>query len=120
MIPLATDRITITRIAEDPNLDSYDAPHTYAPYVEHVRATIAPMERGVSEMFLGGQKERIALRLTCDPVDLLYTDVVLDESSGDRYNVAWARQRVGIPPVGPKAGYWDYTEAIIILTQGEM
>src|SRR5216684_2432430 len=100
MIPLATHLITVKRPPEDPLLDAYDQPINYVPYVEHVRATI-DRYRGTGQLeFVGGQRESMKLFMVCDPVDLQYTDIIMDEATGQIYDIAWVIQRENIPPIG--------------------
>jgi hypothetical protein len=52
--------------------------------------------RGSESLDGGTQQLEISDRLTTDPVDLLHTDQVLDESTEEVYDVVWVRQHHGL------------------------
>lgn len=92
MIPVATTTISVTRptVADDP----YDGAATSATVASKVRAHIStPSGR---EQQRGGSQESIDLRLDCDSVDLQHTDVVVDDTTGETFQVVWAESRVGL------------------------
>lgn len=96
MIPLATTTITVTRVALLATEDPYDPP-TAAPetVAAGVRAHLSgpggfEVQRGRSA------QEDVAWRLSCDPCDLTNDCVVVDDATGDTFEVEWARSRSGL------------------------
>lgn len=101
-IPLATTTITIQRPSVDPDRDPYEedpAPDTVA---EGVRAHISsPSGR---EQIVGGEQEIVTFRLSCDPIDLQHVDTVVDDSTGEEYEVVWTLSRTGLGMPHVQAG----------------
>lgn len=64
-----------------------------------------------SEEVIGGSRSEIRDKLTADPVELLHTDQVLDESTDEVYDVTWVRQHRGLG--------LDHTTAGVSLTKGQ-
>lgn len=65
-----------------------------------------------SEIDQGGQLEQITDVLLADPgLDLTHTDLILDETTGQRYRVAWVRLRQGLGLDHLKAGLVTYQGA---------
>ena len=93
MIPVAATLITVKRFAEDPNADPYEphGPGTESVVAQDFRATISS-PRG-REVVAGGSQEVVQFAMSSDPVDLKHTDRVLDQKTGDQYEVVWVRQR---------------------------
>ena len=95
-IPVETTTIRVERVPDDPDRDPYDpapAPQTVA---SGVRAHIST-GRG-DEDRAGGSRSHVHFRLSCDPYDgsLLHTDTIVDEQSGETYEVRWAVARFGL------------------------
>ena len=92
MIPLPTTTILVKRpsVEDDPTDES-----TFTTVVSGVRAHIST-SRGRENMSGGGTQELVYWRLSCDPCDLTRFDMVVDEKTGEEYNVEWARLRQGI------------------------
>ena len=106
-IAVATTRITVERPAtpstEDPYGDGYDEPadrdDTSSNVVTDHRATISPSVTS-SGSGAGGESQVGIFRLTCDPCGLSYTDIVVDERTGERFEVLWAIQSPGVAGLG--------------------
>lgn len=119
-LPLSTTTVRIERppaeaLNVDPWGEGYDDP-PQAPegqrevVAEGVRAVIAPSSANGSNR--GGQGEAVEFRLTVDPSDLTYLDVVVDETTGITYLVRWAQ-----PVAGPLD--LDHVAAGIYYTKGQ-
>lgn len=96
MIPLATTTITVERTALLATDDPYDTP-TASPetVASGVRAHLSTpggfeVQRGAT------QQEDVAWRLACDPCDMTADCVVVDDATGDRFEIEWARLRTGL------------------------
>ena len=96
MIPTATTTVKILRRPADGTLDPYDPQPAAAEVATGVRAHIST-GRG-SEDRAGSDRSVVQFRMSCDPlaVGLLHTDQVVDEQSGEVYEVRWAVARVGL------------------------
>jgi hypothetical protein len=93
MITVAATLITVKRFIADPNQDPYEpqAPTAETVVAKDIRATISsPSGR---EVVAGGSQEVVQFAMSCDPVDLKHTDRVLDQTTGEQYDVVWSRQR---------------------------
>lgn len=95
-IPLATTTITVERtilLATDDPYDTATAnPETVA---SGVRAHLSSpggleLQRGQSA------QEDVVWRLACDPCDLTHDCVIVDDATGDRFEIEWARLRTGL------------------------
>lgn len=90
MIPISTTTIAVLRI---PAAASYDEPYSGAgqptriPVITGVRAVIDRVT-GTSNIE-GGQQNVTLYQLTCDPCDLIYLDLILDELSGRTFRIRW-------------------------------
>ena len=92
-LPLSTTTVAVKRPArpatEDPWGDGYDAPvdrdEAEATPTTGVRAVISP--NGGTGGSTGGESQVLLFRMVCDPVDLRYSDEVLDEVTGQRFTV---------------------------------
>lgn len=120
-LPLATTTVKIERpaapdLTADPWGEGYDDP-PQAPegqrevVAEGVRAVIAPSSARGSDS--GGQSAVVEFRLTTDPADLTYLDVVTDETTGLVYLVRWAQPVTGAPLA------LDHVQAGIYQTKGQ-
>lgn len=102
-IPLSTTTITVLRLPaiETPGpgeewLDPYDAQPARTEVATGVRAHFSsPTGR---EIVQGGEQERVDFVLLCDTltVGLNHLDEVEDETTGELYEVVWARRRIGL------------------------
>lgn len=99
-IPLATTTISVHRYNLD-DVDPYDPPPTPTTVAVGVRAVISSPSG--TEQVAGGQQEIVTFRLDCDPVDLQHRDQIVDDTTGDVFDVVWARDRTGLG--------LDYTQA---------
>lgn len=103
MIPIHTTLITVYRtvVAADQDPTEVDS-GSRTTVAEHVRAQISsPSGR---ERNIGGSQEIVEFSLSCDPVDLTNLDQVYDETTGEMYEVTWARQRTGFGLDHTRAG----------------
>lgn len=75
------------------NVAALPAPATIA---SGVRADIS-IGRGSGRSGGPGDTETIEFSLVCDPTDLSYSDLVVDERTGTTYAVAWAMDYPGFP-----------------------
>lgn len=93
-IPLATTTITIRRPSVDPDRDPYEEDPDPQTVAEGVRAHISsPSGR---DQIVGGEQSIVTFSLTCDPTDLQHTDTVIDDSSGEEFEVVWVKDRIGL------------------------
>lgn len=96
MIPLATTTITVQRTALLATADPYDAvtaaPETVA---SGVRAHLSAPGGFETQ---GGQsaQEDVTWRLSCDPCEINSECVVVDDTTGDTFEIEWARLRTGL------------------------
>lgn len=95
MIPIATTTITVKRSAVDAAADPYDAPAAPAVVATGVRAHISA-PAGTETVAGTAAQEVVRFRLDCDPVDVNNRDTVVDDVTGDVYEVVWARARHGL------------------------
>lgn len=94
MIPLATTTITVTRPGSTAYQDGYTPAPAPTPVAAGVRAHLSAPSG--AEAVQGGSAETVQWRLTCDPVDLHHADTIVDDSTGDTFEVVWARSRPGL------------------------
>lgn len=92
-IPLHTTTVTVERSDQDGTKDALDGV-TWATLATGVRAVISAPSG--SENIGNGSSEDVIARLVCDPTDLRHSDRIVDDTTGDRYEVAWTRRRVGL------------------------
>lgn len=89
-LPRAETTIRVER-ADNLTGDPYATTPSFSTVVEGVRATfVGP---GGTEQHVGGEQETVGAGLRCDPCDLTHRDEVVDESTGDRWEVLWAETR---------------------------
>jgi len=92
-LPLATSTYTVLR-CDTANDDSGD-PMVYVPVVTGVPGV--SMFHSGSESVAHGHRERVDVRIAMEsPVEIRYFDKVTDEITGDEWDVAWVRKRVGL------------------------
>lgn len=96
VIPVSTTTVRVLRRPSDGTLDPYDPQPSPSVVASGVRAHIST-SRG-SEERAGSDRSIVQFRMSCDPlpVGLLHTDQVVDEQSGEVYEVRWAVSRVGL------------------------
>lgn len=111
MIPLALTTITVRRIPVDPARDPYDAEPEPFIVASGVRAVISSPSARSGEVLAGGSQEHTYFSLACDPVDLTHRDRVLDDRTGEEYEVEWARTRNAL-------GGLDHTQAALYQIRG--
>lgn len=98
MIPLATTTITVWRSPTDDGaepFDPLDPPEDHEMVVAGVRAHISSPS-GDEAVTSGGDREVVQFGLGCDPCDVEHGDVVVDDTTGEQYQVDWAHHRVGL------------------------
>lgn len=87
MIPLATTTITVLAPVDG---DDSAAPGVGAPVLTRIPAVFArPSGADVGA-------SRVDARLLCDPVALSQRNVVVDETTFERWSVAWVDHRYGL------------------------
>lgn len=94
MIPIFTTTIRIERPTHDPDVDPLESQGAPVVVATGVRAHIST-SRGREAPAGGGSQEIVYFRLSCDTVDLSRYDTVIDEKTGEVYDVEWARERLG-------------------------
>jgi hypothetical protein len=108
-LPVSTTTITVKRTALAADRDPRDPapePSTVASGVPAVIGSPAG-----SEMTDGGQRSNVFSELRCDPTDIdPSTDTVVDDATGQTYDVVWATQREGLG--------LDHTRAQLRATSG--
>lgn len=93
-IPLATTTIAVLRVEADTSRDPYEDAPDPETVLSGVRAVIS-VPSG-TEQVAGGSQEDVTFGLSCDPVDILATDQVQDETTELVYEVVWAERRYGL------------------------
>lgn len=94
MIPFSTTTVAVRRSDQDGTLDLTDT-LTWTDVRTGVRAVIG--NPAGSEIQAGGSQSAVMLRLNCDPIaDLDHADRIVDETTGQVYEVLWAVQRGGL------------------------
>lgn len=106
-IPLATTTISVLRRDVD-DVDPYDTPPAASTIAAGVRAVIG--SPAGAEDITGAEQETVTFRLDCDPTDLQHRDQVVDDQTGDVFDVVWSRDRTGLG--------LDYTQAGLRQVQG--
>lgn len=108
-LPIATTTISVieptTSSTEDPLGEGYDEEvdgnvdhHDETTKATGVRAVISA--GGARGRNVGGDSEEATFSLVCDPTDLTFSDIVVDEMTGQRYEVAWAVETPGVAGLG--------------------
>lgn len=108
-IALATTKITVKRSDQidvsqtDPWERSTEEEPLEPPLIlaTGIRATlnVAPFFRSASSGE-PGDTEKVDALLTCDPTDLTFHDLVLDETTGQEWDVVWVFHQSGIAGTG--------------------
>lgn len=92
---LPTTTVKIMRVHPDPNRDYWDdAEPSPTAFAEGIRAHIG--SPGGTENRSNGSQEIESHRLNCDPVAMTHNDTVVDENTGESYQVLWVDQRKGL------------------------
>ena len=96
MIPISTTTIKIERAADRSNIDpeDYDELTDFETVETGVRAVIDTTTGG--EGGPSGSVESVTFTLLADPCDLNHLDRVVDEVTGDRYEVVWSVTSPGV------------------------
>jgi hypothetical protein len=94
VIAVATTTITISRATPADDQDPYDTPAAPATTATGIRAVIGSESGRLT--FSGSAQETVTWRLTADPCDLRALDLVVDDQTGDTYQVQWSRARTGL------------------------
>lgn len=97
-VPVASTTITVYRPDQDGTVDNYDRDidivNRNRRIATAVRAVIgSPSGQETND---GGTSEIVTARLTCDVTDLRHDDEVVDDRTGIRYVVTWAKRRTGL------------------------
>jgi hypothetical protein len=96
VIPLATTTIRVERVAPDGTRDPYDTQPAATTIAQGIRAHIST-SRGDEDRG-GTDRSIVHFRLACDQfaAGLLHTDRVVDEQSGEVYEIRWAVARTAL------------------------
>lgn len=94
-LPLATTTISVLRrsYADEMHADPYDNPEasvTPPAIATGVRAAIGGGTG--SQVVAGGVQTTTVFPFACDVTDLVYTDWIKDETTGELYRVEWVQQ----------------------------
>lgn len=106
MIPFATTTIAVLRVPDIPGSDPEDEQPAAEVVASGIRAHIST-SHGREEVQGASTQEVVEFRVTCDPAEIRKDDRVRDESTGEVYEVVWARERRG-PSLG--VGGLDHME----------
>lgn len=109
MIPLSTTTIAVLRV--DPATE-FDEPYAGTEPLNRVVAenavrAVIDHPAGTVEQ-AGGQQNVAGYGLKCDPVDIVYDDLIQDETTGRTYAIEWI------------IFYPDHVEARLYDTEGEV
>lgn len=95
MIPFATTTVTVNRPPEGALEDDSQAPWTYVTVTTGIPANFIYLSG--NEARTGGNRERVDRRCIVDyGVDIRYYDQLVDDVTGDVWQVAWSRPRTGL------------------------
>lgn len=94
MIPLPTTAVTVHRVPVDGLRDGYDPVPAATVLASGIAAHLSAP--GGDEDRDGASRELTAVRLLCETTDLLHTDRVVDDSTGDTYEVLAVQHRRGL------------------------
>lgn len=93
-IPFATTTVSVLRLPAGASDDPYDAQPEREAVATGVRAHISTSTG--FEQTEGGSQTVADFRMTCDPTDVRRTDRILDETTGEEFDVEWSAPRVGL------------------------
>lgn len=99
MIPAATTTVT-WKAASEPEPGEG---RTFSTRASGVRAVISS-PNGRAQGQAGGGREVIDAVLNCDPVSGEHTDLVVDDTTGETWEVVWVEQRKGLGVDHTRAG----------------
>ena len=102
MIPINTTTITVLRLVTAEDADPADAEGSPSIIAEGVRAVIASPSG--HERNINGQQQVVEFALSCDPCELTNLDRVVDDTTGEIYEVAWVTQKLGLDLDHTRAG----------------
>lgn len=89
MIPLAPNRISVTRTTFLGNLDPYDSSPVTGAVASNVRAVVGTPAANAA--LSGGDRVVYTARLVCDPIPIEVGDQVTDEQ-GRAWTALWVAQ----------------------------
>ena len=93
-IPFATTTIAVLRAGAGASDDPYDPQPERETVASGVRAHISTSTG--YEQTQGGSQSIGDFRVTCDPTDIRHTDRIVDEVTGEEFDVEWATPRRGL------------------------
>lgn len=99
-ITLATTTVTVQREASSvATTDAWDAADEEAAPPEVIASGLPAHLGDIAGASAGGPANEMTVKrkLLADPADIRKDDVVIDESTGEQWNVAWATNRGGLP-----------------------
>lgn len=90
MIPLSTTTIAVLRLKPGSEYDEpYAGPEPYNRTVAYSQIpAVIDSPAGLLQLE-GGQQNVARYRLVCDPVDIVYTDLIQDEQTGRHFQISW-------------------------------
>jgi hypothetical protein len=95
---MVTSHIDVLRQSEEQMYAEPDGTANVAPrakVADNIRAALTAPAMAASDGSTG-QRVVTSWRLYCDPIDLRYTDVVVDRSNGQHYSVDAVLRRSGL------------------------
>lgn len=93
-LPLATTTVTVLRLPADVMRDGYDDPPDRTSVVTGLRAQIgSPSGR---ESVTAGDRTVATFTLHTDPFEFTASDRIVDEGTGETYDLVWAQRRDGM------------------------
>lgn len=96
MLPFAATTVTVKRLPADATRDGYDDVPARTTAKTGLRATIgAPSGR---ETVVAGDRTVVTFTLNTDPFDFQPTDQIIDETTGQTYELIWSRTRTALIP----------------------
>lgn len=94
-IPLNTTTITVRRSVFTGDEDPYDTPPEPTDIATGIRAVISATSG--NDLIAGrSTQETVSFGVRCDPTDLEAGDQVVDDTSGEVFEVMWAHTTVGL------------------------
>lgn len=112
-IPVATTTITV-KTHSDNYEDPYEEVANATVKATGVRAVIEPLA-GSTSVQAGGEQVVNRMRLVCDPCDITFQDIVIDDGNSRTYRVVFAN-----PVPDPIRGQYanGHVEGVIELVEG--
>lgn len=90
-IPIATTTVTVLRASEPEPGEG----RTLTEAAAAVRAVIGSLS-GSESVRPGGGRSTSDAKLTCDVADIIPTDVIEDDTTGERWEVEWVEIKPGL------------------------